>query len=133
MLNRLGEVGDGFNPFSYSSYRQSSLTTSTSNVLIVNITGAGLLTSISQAIYFGSDIYENYGFVTVIIDGVTKISDGVFSWCNTIGGWTDSSNGNYLNSTFIGGMFKFNSSLQIYHRSSSTGNYAQTNITYSLE
>lgn len=132
MLNKISEIGDGFNPFSYTSYLAAGSTASATNVLLVNVSGAGLLTSISQGIRYGSSYAESYGRITVIIDGVTILNDVVFSYQNTMGGWTDSSHGHYINDAFIGGFFKFNTSLQVYHRVSNTAQYAQTQVSYVL-
>lgn len=122
----------GFNPKIMTPNMLIAGTTSTGNVTILNISGSGLLTSLSQSLRSTDTVTGSNGFVTVVIDGSTILNDAPLSYSGEHGGWTSTANSTQINDNIIYGLFKFNSSLVIYHRTDYAASYTYTYVGYLL-
>ena len=96
-------------------------TVSTSYVDIVNISGNGYLTGISQAVGSAATAYN--GQIKIIIDGST-IYDGDFSFVDPE---------TYSAPQSLSFLLKFKSSLQVQHSVDNADATAMTSVSYALD
>lgn len=103
-------------------------TSLTTNQTVVNVVGSGILTGIFQSGATDQDTYFNRGLVTIIIDGVTLVTDLELSYVTL---YPEGGNGRTFGSLPI--IAKFNQRLEVRHRSMSGGADVTTTATYNLE
>lgn len=109
-----------------------STTTSTTNVLIANVSGTGIITSISQSMYT-SDTGNAQGYLTLVVDGTTILNDIPYSQAIMSGGYTRSNDGFCIGTNSMAGLHKFTSSFQLYHRTTYAPTSVRTHCIYFLK
>lgn len=123
----------GLNPSAMSNGIVFASTTSATNVTVSSVTGSGMITSISQAILAPAGQNADFrGYITLVVDGVTLISDQFISRSFENGGWTKSVVMQEIQSNLIAGFIRFNSSFTLSHRTNSTSCTARTCLGYKL-
>lgn len=122
----------GFNPKVLTPSMMVAATSSTTNVTIVNVSGSGYLTSLCQGMRNTDTSQALYSYVTVTIDGTVVLNDAAITFAGEHGGFTSSASKAHVNSNTFYGLFKFNTSLVIAHRSGSAASACYTYVGYLL-
>ena len=93
---------------------------------VADVIGSGYLMSIQQN-HFNTQMY-NYGYLKIVIDG-NVLKDSWFSVIQYIYDGTKIT-GYYSSPCMLSGLFRFNSSLQVYHRTVVEGCKIQTSVSF---